>query len=342
MGEQLVGVLTKKSPHHRVQHLGQLTSIGVDYSASYQQSLDSNVRLFIDNLRGADHLILEGPESRMKFLTIDTLVQSYEALAYNLHQNDDQSSKFWIELSKRGFKPEDFASFKNSKIHYLTDGFDFIKLGEKYGIGKELFTTYYMLCILNSISIIEEKAKPEEKDPVKIIPMIDDFSERNAFKTIVALTLNYILGWNGNPTVDEIADRLKLLSKEEEKGILTADQKEKVEKKDQEVEEILRENFAKYFFRDIKNYEIVGPRMRELVPSLEGKKVAVLGLANLDYSILSLLGEQREKPKRWEEVIKTLPSSEQELIYKIEHKLFPLEKRSKSLTAEKMLRLSRN
>src|SRR3989344_9662531 len=137
MGDDLIEVIDrpKKIPKvflHKVERLSQLdlTSIGVDYTASYEQSLSSNVRLFIDNLREADHLILEGPESRMKFLTIDTLVQSYEALTYNLHENDDQSSKFWIELSKRGFKPEDFASFKNSKIHYLTDGFDFIKLGE--------------------------------------------------------------------------------------------------------------------------------------------------------------------------------------------------------------------
>ena len=340
MGEHLVDVLTRpKIKSTWVQHHGELTSIGVNYSASYKES--PNLRSFIDNLRGADYLILEGPESRMKFLTIETLVQSYEALAYNLHQNDDPSSKFWVDLGKRRFKPEDFASFRKSKIHYLTDGFDFIKLGEKYGFSKELFTTYYMLCIFNSINIMEEKAKPEENDPVNVIPIINNFSERNTFKTMVALTLNYIPGWNGNPTVDEIAGRLNELLCEEEKAIILPNQKEEVEKKNQKVEEILRENFTKHFFQDIRNYEIVGPRMRELVSSLEGKKVAVLGLANLEYSIrcLPFIGEQKEKPKQWEQVIQNLSEKEQELIYSIENRLFPLEKRLKGLSLGKMSKL---
>ena len=228
MGEHLVSVITTPKGksrvfQHKVEHLSQLglTSIGVDYTASYQES--PNLRPFTDNLRGADHLILEGPESRMRFLTIETLVQSYEALTYNLHENDDPNSNFWINLSRKGFKPlsrkefrpedflkpEDFASFRNSRIHYLTYGFDFIELGERYGLSKEQFTAYYMLTIFNSIHMVEEKAKIN--DPVKIAHLISNFSEKNTFKTVLALLLNQIPGWNGKPTVDETADRLKEL-----------------------------------------------------------------------------------------------------------------------------------
>ena len=349
MGDDLIEVIDrpKKTPKvflHKVERLSQLdlTSIGVDYTASYEQSLSSNVRLFIDNLREADHLILEGPESRMKFLTIDTLVQSYEALTYNLHENDDPYSNFWLNLSRKAFKPlslkpkledilkpEDFASFRNSKIHYLTDGFNFIKLGEKYGFNKEKFTTYYALTIFNLISMVEEKAKIN--DPVKIANPISNFSEKNTFKTMLTLVINHIPGWNGKPSVDETADRLielvKYDKKEEEKSNIVENNQERKEEKPNQLQEmpaeyLLRKYFTQHFFRDIRNYEIIGPRMKELIPSLEGKKVVVLGLANLNYSILSLLGEQKEKPKQWEEVIQNLSEKEQELIYSVEEKLF--------------------
>lgn len=76
------------------------------------------------------------------------------------------------------------------------------------------------------------------------------------------------------------------------------------------------------YLANLRNYEVMGPKIREYKQTLPEKKAAIMGDLHVDYLVPYLRGEIMQSPLRWNEYVKTLDEATQSVVDKIENELF--------------------
>jgi len=81
--------------------------------------------------------------------------------------------------------------------------------------------------------------------------------------------------------------------------------------------------FAWYTGR-LRDFEYIGPGIKQLDSGLEGSKAVISGIAHLEAIEKTLRGKTLDNPPNWNEFVKSLPQEQREFLQKLENNIFPL------------------
>lgn len=166
---------------------------------------------------------------------------------------------------------------------FLEENSDRVTIAENYGFSNEMFSIYAIL------GFIPQLARDEKATPDNIISSFENI--KNASPGLQTLNTESVLRKCAGV----------ILSKKVPGSELS-----------------LAGSISKFYLGRIADYEIMDPGLQELVETLTGKKIVVVGGGHVEYLASSLEGVQLSKPPDWEDFVDNLESEHRTIIRNIE------------------------
>jgi len=177
--------------------------------------------------------------------------------------------------------------------YFLEEDADIPALGEKYGVRKDLFDLY------DSLQILRAGLQVCNDNPEILARMLMNDLEvkRRLYRGFDAI--------HPEETLRKIGEMLRLFP-EEEADVVCG----------------IGEIFEWYKAR-VRDHELLGPRTRNLLPRLRGRKGEIVGANHVDYLARYLRGQATGPPEDWRSFAQGLDPQQRNVIRRIEEELFP-------------------